>query len=237
MSQKAKIAIILGAMTPLLVLIAVVAIGLRGTPQKQVLASTTSSGDTSNDSSPSQLSIDQGGDNALGGGLISVSPSGQTNANTSSTAATPQNANITTSGQSTTSSTSTTKSDGQTATLDPTKFSQYDQYKTGQNALFGDIQTGAGTEITAGKTAVVNYRGWLTNGTLFDQNISSDKPFSFVLGAHNVILGWEQAIAGMKVGGERLLIIPPAVGYGSKGQGPIPGDAVLVFDVKLVAVQ
>lgn len=125
--------------------------------------------------------------------------------------------------------------------LDPSSFKQYDKYKEGQSGLYADVDKGGGAELTVGKKAAVVYQGWLTDGTLFDQSrTGSDgklQPLVFTEGEHQVIIGWEQAIAGMKVGGTRLLIIPPAVGYGEQGQGPIPGNAVLVFLVKLLDVQ
>ncbi|MFZ1249297.1 MAG: FKBP-type peptidyl-prolyl cis-trans isomerase [Candidatus Saccharimonadales bacterium] len=136
-----------------------------------------------------------------------------------------------------TASTSPAANQGEKATLNPSEFGQYDKYKTAQNAVFADIAVGSGAEATVGKKLGVNYRGWLTNGSIFDQNVDATKPFSFTLGAGSVIPGWEQAIAGMKVGGERLLIIPPAAGYGNIPQGPIPADSVLVFYVKLLAAQ
>lgn len=125
--------------------------------------------------------------------------------------------------------------------IDPTTFAQYDKYKDAQSASYIDLQKGTGDTVSEGKTAVVVYRGWLTNGTLFDESkTGSDgklQAFSFVLGQHQVITGWEQAVNGMKVGGVRLLIVPPAAGYGATGQGPIPGNSVLVFQVQLVQVQ
>jgi FKBP-type peptidyl-prolyl cis-trans isomerase len=123
------------------------------------------------------------------------------------------------------------------ATLDPKQFSRYDKYVNDQAASFATISEGSGAEAAAGKKVSVNYRGWLTNGQIFDENIDPSKPFSFALGSGQVIRGWDQGVAGMRVGGERLIIIPPAVGYGSTGKGPIPGNAVLVFDVKVVAVE
>jgi FKBP-type peptidyl-prolyl cis-trans isomerase len=127
------------------------------------------------------------------------------------------------------------------SSVNPAQFAQYDKYKDTSNALFGDIKKGDGAELTAGKKAAVYYKGWLTNGQLFDQSRSNSdgslQPFIFTLGAHEVIPGWEQAIYGMKTGGSRLLIVPPAVGYGANGQGPIPPNAVLVFEVQLVQVQ
>jgi hypothetical protein len=125
--------------------------------------------------------------------------------------------------------------------IDPTKFGEYEKYKNDQNSLFGDMQVGDGAELTANKKASVYYRGWLTNGQMFDQSrTGSDgklQPFSFTLGAHQVISGWEQGLAGMKVGGVRLVIVPPAVGYGSQAQGSIPANSVLVFQVQLLAVE
>ena len=125
--------------------------------------------------------------------------------------------------------------------LDPSTFAKYDQYKDSASALYVDLQTGTGDELTAGKQAAVYYKGWLTNGTVFDQSQKGSdgnlQAFSFTLGQHQVIEGWEQGMAGMKVGSVRLLIVPPAVGYGASGQGPIPGNSVLVFQVQLAAVK
>lgn len=125
--------------------------------------------------------------------------------------------------------------------IDPSTFGQYEKYKEEKNALFGDIQVGTGAELGANMKAAVYYKGWLTNGQLFDASRPDDKgalqPFIFTMGAHQVIPGWEQALAGMKVGGTRLLIVPPAVGYGAAGQGSIPGNSVLIFMVQLAEVQ
>lgn len=117
----------------------------------------------------------------------------------------------------------------------PESFGQYEKYKDDKSALFGDLQIGTGSEAAVGKKVAVYYKGWLTNGQLFDQSI--DKTFVFTIGAHQVIPGWEQDIIGMKIGGVRRMIIPPTVGYGAKGQGPIPANAVLIFDVQLAAVE
>jgi FKBP-type peptidyl-prolyl cis-trans isomerase FkpA len=128
-------------------------------------------------------------------------------------------------------------------TIDPSTFGQYDKYQSSTGPLFGDVQAGSGTELTSGHQAAVYYRGWLTNGTLFDQSKTGSngqlQPFDFTLDAQpeQVIAGWDQGLAGMKVGGIRLLIVPPAVGYGATGQGSIPPNAVLVFEVQLLAVQ
>ena len=124
--------------------------------------------------------------------------------------------------------------------IDPTTFKQYDKYLSSTSGLFADIQKGTGKELTSGHKAVVVYKGWLTDGTLFDESrVGADgktQAFSFTLGKNEVIPGWEQSMYGMKAGGIRMLIIPPAVGYGKTGQGPVPPNAVLVFAVQLVSV-
>lgn len=126
------------------------------------------------------------------------------------------------------------------SSIDPTTFKQYDKYISNTSGLFADIQKGTGNELTSGRKATVVYKGWLTDGTLFDESrVGSDgktQAFSFTLGKGEVIPGWEQSMNGMKAGGIRLLIIPPAVGYGKTGQGPVPPNAVLVFAVQLVSV-
>jgi FKBP-type peptidyl-prolyl cis-trans isomerase FkpA len=106
-----------------------------------------------------------------------------------------------------------------------------------------DLVVGAGTEATVGRTLSAHYTGWLydptrpeSKGTQFDSS-AGRAPFSFVLGTGNVIQGWHQGFTGMRVGGKRRLILPPNLGYGSQGSGPIPPNATLVFDVELVGVQ
>jgi FKBP-type peptidyl-prolyl cis-trans isomerase len=100
-----------------------------------------------------------------------------------------------------------------------------------------DQQVGTGAEAQAGKTVSVHYTGWLTNGTKFDSSRDRDRPFEFPLGAGRVIEGWDEGVAGMKVGGKRKLVIPPDLGYGPRANGPIPGNSVLVFDVELLDVR
>ncbi len=108
-----------------------------------------------------------------------------------------------------------------------------------------DVKVGTGTEATNGKVVSVHYTGWLYNaaaadkhGTKFDSSRDRNQPFEFGLGAGQVIRGWDQGVAGMKVGGQRTLIIPPSLGYGSAGAGGvIPGNATLVFDVELLGVR
>jgi FKBP-type peptidyl-prolyl cis-trans isomerase FkpA len=106
-----------------------------------------------------------------------------------------------------------------------------------------DLVVGTGTEATAGRTLSVHYTGWIydparpeAKGTQFDSS-AGRAPFSFVLGTGNVIQGWHQGFPGMRVGGRRRLILPPNLAYGSTGNGPIPPNATLVFDVELVGVQ
>jgi FKBP-type peptidyl-prolyl cis-trans isomerase FkpA len=102
---------------------------------------------------------------------------------------------------------------------------------------YRDLTVGQGAVAEGGRQLAVHYRGWLSGGTLFEQLQPPSAPFSFTLGARQVIVGWDQGVAGMRVGGVRQLIIPPSLAYGATGQGPIPGNAILVFEVSLVAVQ
>lgn len=125
--------------------------------------------------------------------------------------------------------------------LDPASLAQYEKYQTSPNALMGDIQPGTGTELGVGQKANIYYKVWLTSGVLVDQSPASAngqrQPFSFTLGGHQVVSGLEQGVAGMKAGGKRLVIVPPAVGYGAQGRGNIPPNAVLVFEIQLISVQ
>ena len=103
---------------------------------------------------------------------------------------------------------------------------------------YTDEQIGTGAVATAGKTAVVHYTGWLENGTKFDSSLDRNQPFSFPLGAGQVIKGWDEGVQGMKVGGKRTLIIPPDLGYGARGAGGvIPPNATLKFEVQLLDVK
>jgi FKBP-type peptidyl-prolyl cis-trans isomerase len=110
--------------------------------------------------------------------------------------------------------------------------------KTASGLQYQDVVTGTGPEATPGQIAVVHYTGWLTDGTKFDSSRDHGEPFSFPLGGGQVIAGWDQGVAGMKVGGKRKLVIPPDLGYGPGGSPPvIPPNATLVFDVELLEVQ
>lgn len=103
---------------------------------------------------------------------------------------------------------------------------------------YTDDTLGTGTEAQTGKTAVVHYTGWLTDGTKFDSSKDRGQPFSFPLGGGRVIKGWDEGVVGMKVGGKRTLIIPPELGYGARGAGGvIPPNATLKFEVELIDVR
>jgi FKBP-type peptidyl-prolyl cis-trans isomerase len=100
-----------------------------------------------------------------------------------------------------------------------------------------DLVVGTGAEATAKKRVSVHYTGTLTNGSKFDSSHDRNEPFQFVLGAGQVIRGWDEGVAGMKVGGKRKLVIPPEMGYGARGFPPvIPPNSTLVFEVELLAV-
>ena len=108
-----------------------------------------------------------------------------------------------------------------------------------------DSKQGAGAEAVAGKVVIVHYTGWLYDpnvpdghGKKFDSSVDRGQPFDFPLGGGRVIKGWDEGVAGMKVGGKRTLVIPPAMGYGARGAGGvIPPNATLVFDVELLEVK
>ncbi len=100
-----------------------------------------------------------------------------------------------------------------------------------------DLLVGTGAEAVAGKRVTVHYVGTLTDGSKFDSSRDRDDPFQFVLGKGQVIRGWDQGVAGMKVGGKRKLTIPPDMGYGARGFPPvIPPNSTLVFEVELLGV-
>ena len=108
-----------------------------------------------------------------------------------------------------------------------------------------ELKPGTGSEALAGKAVVVHYTGWLYNpaaadghGAKFDSSLDRNVPFGFFLGSGKVIKGWDEGVAGMKVGGKRTLVIPPHKAYGERGAGGIiPPNATLVFDVELIDVK
>ena len=116
---------------------------------------------------------------------------------------------------------------------------------TVQTLQKNDTKQGTGAEAVPGKAVVVHYTGWLYDpsapegkGAKFDSSLDRKVPFGFILGAGKVIRGWDEGVAGMKVGGARTLIIPPDMGYGARGAGGvIPPNATLIFDVELLEVK
>jgi FKBP-type peptidyl-prolyl cis-trans isomerase len=113
-------------------------------------------------------------------------------------------------------------------------------FRTTRSGLqFKDEVAGNGPQPRLGRTVVVNYTGWLMNGQKFDSSFDRNQPFTFPLGMHQVIAGWDEGVATMRVGGTRILIIPPELGYGAAGTpgGPIPPNATLKFKVELLGVK
>lgn len=118
------------------------------------------------------------------------------------------------------------------ATLGSTTLSTVEELK------IEDERPGTGQEAVVGKSVTVNYLGTLTDGTKFDSSYDRGEPFSFNLGAGDVIQGWDQGLVGMKVGGKRKLTIPSSLGYGERGApGVIPPNATLIFEVELLKVE
>jgi FKBP-type peptidyl-prolyl cis-trans isomerase FkpA len=119
----------------------------------------------------------------------------------------------------------------------PTKVTG-DGVKTDSGLQYWDIRIGNGDVAKEGSRVRVHDTGWLTTGKKFDSSVDAGKPFDFTIGNGEVIKGWEEGVAGMKVGGKRQLRIPPALGYGAEGAPPdIPPNATLIFDIKLLGVQ
>jgi FKBP-type peptidyl-prolyl cis-trans isomerase FkpA len=134
---------------------------------------------------------------------------------------------------------------GTSAAEEPTSRAMTDatmNTKTDSGLEFKDLVIGTGAQATAGQQVSVHYTGWLQNpdgsaGKKFDSSLDRGQPFDFPLGAGRVIRGWDEGVAGMRVGGKRRLIIPPALGYGARGAGGvIPPNATLIFDVELLGV-
>lgn len=113
-----------------------------------------------------------------------------------------------------------------------------DPVKTASGLEYWDIKVGTGAVAETGQKVKVDYTGWLTNGKKFDSSVDHGQPFTFDLGSGQVIKGWDEGVAGMKVGGKRQLRIPPELGYGARGAGGvIPANATLIFDVELLGVR
>jgi FKBP-type peptidyl-prolyl cis-trans isomerase len=109
--------------------------------------------------------------------------------------------------------------------------------KTPSGLYYKDLGAGSGLQAGNGNTVRVHYTGWLANGKPFDSSRTNGQPFSFTIGRGMVIPGWDEGVAGMKIGGKRLLVIPPTLGYGDAGAGGvIPPGATLVFEVELLNV-
>ena len=101
-----------------------------------------------------------------------------------------------------------------------------------------DIEVGEGPAAVSGKEVTVHYTGTFPNGKKFDSSVDREEPFTFQLGAGRVIKGWDEGVAGMRIGGKRKLVIPSELGYGKRGAGSvIPPDAVLHFEVELLGVE
>jgi FKBP-type peptidyl-prolyl cis-trans isomerase FkpA len=112
--------------------------------------------------------------------------------------------------------------------------------KTASGLIYEDIAIGDGETATSGKVVMVHYTGWLNNAarTRFDSSKLHGKPFTFPIGEGRVIAGWDEGVQGMRVGGTRMLTIPPELGYGAEGAvGVIPPNATLIFEVELLAVR
>jgi FKBP-type peptidyl-prolyl cis-trans isomerase len=106
----------------------------------------------------------------------------------------------------------------------------------GGTLVVEDLVVGTGATAAVGDTVTVNYIGTFTNGTKFDSSYDRNQPFPFRLGAGQVITGFDQGVTGMKVGGKRRLTIPPSLAYGSQGQGSIPPNTTLVFEIDLLSI-
>lgn len=107
---------------------------------------------------------------------------------------------------------------------------------TDSGLQYVELVEGTGAQPQAGQTVVVHYTGTLTDGSKFDSSRDRNQPFSFKIGAGQVIAGWDEGLSTMKIGGRRKLVIPAKLGYGDRGVGPIPGGATLIFDVELLKV-
>ena len=118
----------------------------------------------------------------------------------------------------------------------PTSVDEADFTTTESGLKYYDIVEGDGDEAASGMSVTVDYTGWLTSNVKFDSSLDAGQPFTFTLGSGGVIPGWDEGVAGMKVGGKRQLVIPSELGYGETGGGTIPPNATLIFDIELLEV-
>lgn len=118
----------------------------------------------------------------------------------------------------------------------PTKTTEEKPVTTDSGLQYTDIVEGTGESPQKGQKVTVHYTGTLEDGTKFDSSRDRGQPFDFKIGVGQVIKGWDEGVSTMKVGGRRQLVIPPELGYGSRGIGPIPPNATLLFDVELLKV-
>ena len=120
----------------------------------------------------------------------------------------------------------------------PTEVKEADYMTTESGLKYNDFVVGDGPSPETGQTVTVHYTGWLEDGTKFDSSLDRGQPFTFIIGMNQVIAGWDEGVATMKVGGKRQLEIPPDLGYGEQGAGAvIPPNATLIFEVELLDVQ
>lgn len=140
------------------------------------------------------------------------------------------------------SGTDSTGGDG-SATVEETTFASSlgvdlpNSTRTENGAYFRELVVGTGAFVSAGQLLNIKYSGWLSDGTPLDSNGDTNTTLPFHLGTHEVISGWDEGIPGMRVGGKRQILVPPALGYGAVGSGPIPGNAVLVFVIEVVSAK
>ncbi|MBX3015314.1 MAG: FKBP-type peptidyl-prolyl cis-trans isomerase [Caldilineaceae bacterium] len=124
------------------------------------------------------------------------------------------------------------------APVAPTPVAEADYQTTATGLKYYDFVVGGGAAPQKGKTVVVHYTGWLVNGKKFDSSLDRGEPFGFAIGVGQVIQGWDEGVATMKIGGKRQLVIPAQLGYGARGAGGvIPPNATLVFEVELLGIQ
>ncbi len=145
--------------------------------------------------------------------------------------------NMTATAQSTLIAQTASDLDPEAPTEETTDMADDNMTKTDSGLMYEDIEVGTGALPTQGQSVTVHYTGTLENGEKFDSSVDRNRPFSFTIGVGQVIKGWDEGVATMRVGGRRKLVIPPELGYGSRGAGGvIPPNATLIFDVELIRV-